>query len=85
MTLIILITLLSLALAASLAVNFTQRERLKHLSSRYKQLYEQSEMVATDVNPVQKWVKEKPTPPTYDVDDYRDLTASQRVKTGGRS
>jgi len=85
MTLIILIALLTVALAASLSLNWWQKAKIKHLSSRYKQLYEQTEMVATDVNPVERWVKEKPTQPAYDVDDYSDLTSAQRHKIGGRS
>ena len=85
MTLIILIALLTVALAASLVLNWWQKAKLKHMQSRYQRLYEQTEMVATDVNPVERWVKEKPTPTTYDVDDYSDLTSAQRHKIGGRS
>lgn len=84
MTLIILIALLTVALAASLMLNLWQKAKLKHMQSRYQRLYEQSEMVATDVNPTVKWVK-NPVHETYDPDDYSDLTATQRAKIGGRS
>lgn len=84
MTYLIIITGLCVALTASLVRNWLQGRAYERLQSRYKQLYEQSEMIATDVNPVQRWVK-KPQASDYDPDDYSDLTAAQRQKIGGRS
>ena len=78
MTSIILIAGLCVALAASLARNWLQGRAYENLKRRYTQLYEQTEMLATDVNPTIKWIEHNP-------DDYSDLTSAQRVKTGGRS
>ena len=78
MTSIILIAGLVVALSASLARNWLQGRAYENLKRRYTQLYEQTEIIATDVNPTMRWIE-------HDPDDYSDLTSAQRVKTGGRS
>jgi len=76
MTSIILITGLIIALSASLLRNWHQSRAYEQLKSRYTQLYEQTDTLATENSPVERW---------YDPDDYTDLTSHQVKQIGERS
>lgn len=78
MTSIILITGLITALSFSLTLNWWQKLEIKNLKSRYTQLYEQTDNLATDASPVVDGE-------VYDPDDYTDLTSHMKHQLGKRS
>ena len=78
MTSIILITGLVIALSASILRIWQQQIAYRQLKSRYTQLYEQTDNLATDASPVVDGE-------VYDPDDYTDLTSHMKHQLGKRS
>ena len=78
MTSIIIITGLIIALSFSLLLNWCQKQEISRQKSRYTQLYEQTDNLATDTSPVERWGD-------YDPDDYTDLTDHMKSQIERRS